>query len=446
MLSGPAVLGGVVTPDSVVTTSYYSSNTANENMIDGSGLSGAGPVETQVHDAHAGGSGFTMWHAGPNDGGLGGPTGTPPPVAGQAVVFDLGGPVWLDGVYIWNFNQAGWTGRGVNDFEILVSGDSDPLTATFTSVGSFSLAQACGCATEGAQLVSFAAAVSARLVKFDIATTHSGQVNNYVGLSEVRFLPSDNVDPTDAGAQYAWGENVGWLNAEPQGDGGPGVHVDDFELTGWMWGENVGWISLSCKNDSTCAATDYGVLNDGGGVLSGYAWGENTGWVNFAPASGGVVIDVATGEFSGHAWGENIGWISFASSGTHPFQMRTGWNCDPAPPAPAGSPVLSVARSGTAAELSWGSIAGATGYDIVEGDLTTLRSSGGDFSQATDVCLSNHRTTRSLSHADTPTSGEGIWYLVRGENCAGKGSHDSDGAGQDGLRDAEITASGDDCP
>ena len=256
---------------------------------------------------------------------------------------------------------------------------------------------------------------------------------------------AENIDPDNDGSQHAWGENVGWLNAEPSGEGGPGVQVDDFELTGYMWGENVGWLSLSCKNGSTCGTTDYGVLNDGTGVLSGYAWAENVGWINFAPATGGVVIDVATGEFSGEAWGENIGWISFASSGANPFVVKTGWNCDPAPSPPEGSPDLAVDKSGTDAELTWGSIAGATGYDVVKGDLGTLRGSGGDFSLATDACLSSHRTTTSMTHSATPTPGEGIWYLVRGENCGGKGSYDSGGAGQVGLRDAEVAASGNDC-
>ena len=57
---------------------------------------------------------------------------------------------------------------------------------------------------------------------------------------------------------------------------------------------------------------------------------------------------------SQHAWAENIGWISFASSGANPFVVKTGWNCDPAPAAPSGLPGLSVAKSGTDAELSWG--------------------------------------------------------------------------------------------
>lgn len=256
---------------------------------------------------------------------------------------------------------------------------------------------------------------------------------------------AENIDPGGDDSQYAWGENVGWLNAEPSGDAGFGVQVEDFELTGWMWGENVGWISLSCQNESTCGTTNYGVLNDGQGVLSGYAWGENVGWINFAPATAGVVIDAATGEFWGEAWGENVGWIRFASSGANPFVVTTGWNCDPAPAAPSVSPGLAIAKSGTDAELSWGVVAGATGYDVVSGDLATLRSSGGDFTTATSACLSNNGTTTSVTDSSAPGAGQGVWFLVRGENCGGKGSYDSV-AGQVGLRDAEIASSGDDCP
>ena len=180
---------------------------------------------------------------------------------------------------------------------------------------------------------------------------------------------AENIDPDDHDSQYAWAENVGWINTEPQGDGGPGVQVDDFELTGWMWGENIGWISLSCKNDSTCGTTEYGVINDGNGVLSGYAWGENVGWINFSPSTAGVFIGVASGEFRGQAWGENVGWISFASTETNPFAVLTSWNCDPAPAPPSGSVACTVSKSGTDAVLSWDGLADATGYGIVKGNL-----------------------------------------------------------------------------
>ena len=94
---------------------------------------------------------------------------------------------------------------------------------------------------------------------------------------------AENIDPAGDGHQYAWGENVGWVNVEPSDDGGSGVEVTDFKLTGWMWGENIGWINVSCENTSVCGDTDFGVLNDGSGHLSGFAWSENAGWINFCP-------------------------------------------------------------------------------------------------------------------------------------------------------------------
>ncbi|MBU1024051.1 hypothetical protein KKB99_07180 [bacterium] len=134
-----------------------------------------------------------------------------------------------------------------------------------------------------------------------------------------------NIDPDNDDAQYAWGENVGWLNLEPDLYGSPGVEVLDDKLTGWMWGENIGWISLSCENTGSCVDVNYGVVNDGDGNLSGHAWGENIGWINFNPTIGGGVYIDACGDFNGTAWGENIGWINFRSNGDNPFHVRTSW-------------------------------------------------------------------------------------------------------------------------
>lgn len=118
---------------------------------------------------------------------------------------------------------------------------------------------------------------------------------------------SENIDPDNDGSQYAYGENVGWLNFEP--NQGPGVTVSDDQLTGFVWAENIGWINLW---PAVCG----GVVNDGAGQLSGYAWGENVGWINFNPEVPGdpnhygVIID-REGNLVGWAWGENIGWIHF---------------------------------------------------------------------------------------------------------------------------------------
>jgi hypothetical protein len=145
---------------------------------------------------------------------------------------------------------------------------------------------------------------------------------------------AENIDPSGTQAQYAWGENVGWINAEPANSGDAGVHVSGMWLKGYMWGENIGWINLNCQNNDgdfngTCLGSNtgyYGVYNNGIGALRGYAWGENVGWVSFScqnvPATCGstgnygVTINPVSGEFSGYAWGENIGWINFGHSGT----------------------------------------------------------------------------------------------------------------------------------
>ena len=79
------------------------------------------------------------------------------------------------------------------------------------------------------------------------------------------------------------------------GDGGPGVAVGDFELTGYVWAENIGWVSLSCENTSSCGTVDYGVTNDGSGNLSGYAWGENVGWISFSCENTGSCSTVEYG-------------------------------------------------------------------------------------------------------------------------------------------------------
>ena len=147
---------------------------------------------------------------------------------------------------------------------------------------------------------------------------------------------AENIDPQNENSQYAYGENVGWLNAEPSGNGGPGVEVEDFKLTGYIWAENIGWVSLSCENTSSCSTVDYGVVNDGRGNLSGYGWAENVGWISFSCENTGscrtveydVRIDFDTGEFSGRAWGENIGWLSFSSGGAVSYGLRSSWEPD----------------------------------------------------------------------------------------------------------------------
>jgi len=132
-----------------------------------------------------------------------------------------------------------------------------------------------------------------------------------------------NIDPTNLGSHFAWGENVGWINFKPSH--GPGVTVTNSAVIGFAWGENIGWIDLS--------PSEGGVFNDGAGNLSGFAYGENVGWISFScentsscsTADYGVKVDPENGRFSGHAWGENIGWIRFLETGGPAAGVITSW-------------------------------------------------------------------------------------------------------------------------
>jgi cysteine-rich repeat protein len=95
---------------------------------------------------------------------------------------------------------------------------------------------------------------------------------------------------------------------------------------------------------------------------------------------------------------------------------------------------LSVQRT----QLWWGNIEAATsGFDVIQGDLNELRSLGGDFSLATQFCRGDNQTETFLNIAsDAPASGEGLWYLLRGQPG---GTYDSGGPGQAAPRDAGLT-------
>ena len=84
-------------------------------------------------------------------------------------------------------------------------------------------------------------------------------------------------------------------------------------------------------------------------------------------------------------------------------------------------------------------------YDVIEGNLGALRTTGGDFSLATVGCLT---TTPLTTHPFTaaPGAGLGFWFLIRKVTASGNGTYHADAVSHVGLRDAEIAASGFDCP
>jgi len=152
-------------------------------------------------------------------------------------------------------------------------------------------------------------------------------------LLSINAASAENIDPDEVDAQYTWSDNIGWLNTEPDGQGGPGLTVSNGGITGYVWAENIGWISFSCENTNSCGIIHYGVTNNGVGNLDGYAWCENIGWISLscdntascADVDYGVGINETTGQFFGYAWSENAGWISFQAVPMVHEGVITGW-------------------------------------------------------------------------------------------------------------------------
>lgn len=111
---------------------------------------------------------------------------------------------------------------------------------------------------------------------------------------------------------------------------------------------------------------------------------------------------------------------------------------------PGITDVLKLGVSKT--RLWWSSLRGATGYDVVRGDLGILFSSHGNFTSAVQGCLADNLTQTFLLHSGSPAPGQGTWYLARKVTAGGPGTYDSGAPSQVGSRDAEITASGIGCP
>ena len=123
----------------------------------------------------------------------------------------------------------------------------------------------------------------------------------------------------------------------------------------------------------------------------------------------------------------------------------SGWNLDDVEVWTSTSSVRTVLTVDSGL-LSWTPAGGATGYDVVQGDLLLLRSSGGDFTAATLGCVANDATERTATVTGTPAPGEGTWYLVRGVAPSGAQTYQSLGGSLESLRDDEIAAAASTCP
>ena len=122
------------------------------------------------------------------------------------------------------------------------------------------------------------------------------------------------IDPAN---HYAWGANLGWLDA--RGDTNNGVVIGEYVCSGYIYSANFGWINLGNGSPTNgiyyqnLSTNDFGVNQDGLGNLRGYAWGANLGWINFE-TNGAPKVDLRTGIMSGYAYSANWGWISLSNA------------------------------------------------------------------------------------------------------------------------------------
>jgi len=125
----------------------------------------------------------------------------------------------------------------------------------------------------------------------------------------------------DPASRFAYGANVGWMNAEA--DTTNGVVIGQAFCSGYLYGANVGWIHLGDGSPDNGlaygngASDDYGVNHDGSGQLTGYAYGANIGWLTFEQNYGKPRVNLLTGALSGYVWGANVGWISLSNYYTY---------------------------------------------------------------------------------------------------------------------------------
>jgi len=90
------------------------------------------------------------------------------------------------------------------------------------------------------------------------------------------------------------------------------------------------------------------------------------------------------------------------------------------------------------AALTWDPVPQATGYDIVRGDLLSLRSSGGDFTIATTDCFAADTDATAVPFPAQPPPGQGFWFLARWIDGTTCDSYDEDDPAQVGSCDAAV--------
>lgn len=197
---------------------------------------------------------------------------------------------------------------------------------------------------------------------------------------------------------------------------------------------------------SASGATGYRVNRSlyTGGPYQTIACTSALGYVDSGLTDGTTYYYTMSSSFTG---GANAGGAS---------ALGTEVSATPPCPVPSYSGSLSGSKSGTDDAVWTWSSGGATAYDVVCGDLETLRSSGGDFAAALTAipaaetaCLADDTSLLTVDDPNgTPAAGLGHFVLLRPATiaCPAHGTFDEGQSAQVGGRDAEIASSPRACP
>ena len=172
------------------------------------------------------------------------------------------------------------------------------------------------------------------------------------------LLASTTQGIVTSGSQYAWGENIGWVNFAPSLSGQyTGLTITDSSITGYAWSSALGWINFSPTNSGQ------GVLNDGEGNLSGSAWISGLGWLPM----NGVIIN-ANGKFTGTTGvaSTTVGRLSFDCNHC---EVLTDWR--KASQRQTNSTSTPVTNSNTSGPTGGGSVSAANTSVNNSGNTTT---------------------------------------------------------------------------
>ena len=196
--------------------------------------------------------------------------------------------------------------------------------------------------------------------------------------------------------------------------------------------------------NASVGATSYRVFRSLGGAFQSIACPSALGYSDTGLTNGTTYHYAVTAVFTGGADGGGASSESAEILATPPC------------PAPTYAGRITGAKSG-AANVSWSwTSGGASAFDLVRGDLGTLRSSGGAYTSALNAlpagqndCLANDVTALSLSDPyGAPSPGQGVFVLLRPvtTSCVARGTLDEGVPSQIGSRDAEVAASSKACP